>query len=280
MDKWADLHLHTNHSDGSDAPGRVVERAAALGMSALAITDHDSVSAVHEAQATARQAGLEYLPGVELSTLYGQIEIHILGLGVHPQASTLLDTLSELHAARSKRVDTILERLNALSVPLTREEVEAQASGGEATSLGRMHVAMALHAKGITRTVQQGFDRFIRRGRKAYIPKKTLSCRQAIDLIHEAGGLAFLAHPGVGTTLGKLILRLIGELPFDGIEVYHSKHTSGQAAQFLQIAQEHSLLVSGGSDCHGTATHPTPDMGRVRLPYRYYEAIRERVSGK
>jgi len=280
VEKWVDLHLHTNHSDGSDAPSRVVERAAALGMSALAVTDHDTVSALTEAQEAARALGVELLPGVELSTMYGYIEIHIVGLGIDYQDPVLLEALNELHEARSKRVDAILERLNALGVDLTRAEVEAQASGGEAATLGRMHVAMALHAKGITRTVQQGFDRYIRRGRKAYIPKRAMTCRKAIDLIHEAKGLAFLAHPGVGTTLGKLILRLINELPFDGVEVYHSKHTSGRATQFLQIAQEHNLLVSGGSDCHGTATHPTPDMGKVRLPYRFYEAILQRLSPK
>ncbi|MCX5757766.1 MAG: histidinol phosphatase, partial [Candidatus Hydrogenedentes bacterium] len=123
----------------------------------------------------------------------------------------------------------------------------------------------------------EGFDRFIRSGRRAYVPKASLGCLDALALIHQAGGIAILAHPGVGATVPKLATRLL-DMPFDGIEVFHTKHTPAQSRWFMQLAQERGLLVSGGSDCHGTATKREPEMGKVRLPLEHVERVQEALA--
>jgi 3',5'-nucleoside bisphosphate phosphatase len=275
MVPYADLHLHTNHSDGSDSPSRVVERAAGMGFSAIAVTDHDAVTGVEEARARANALGLGFLSGVELSASYGRIEVHVVGLGIDVGHAPLRAALDRLREGRSVRTDRMLEQLKCCGIELSREEVEVQLADGG--TLGRVHVARALKARGITKTVQEGFDRFIRSGRKAYVPKASLGCLDALALIHEAGGLAILAHPGVGATLPKIVARLL-EMPFDGIEVFHTKHTPVQSKGFMQLAHERGLLVSGGSDCHGTATKREPEMGRVRLPIEYVERIQEALG--
>ena len=252
----------------------MVERAVIEGLAAIAITDHDTVSGLDEGRAAARWQGIELILGTEISASFGRIEVHVLGLGIDPDHPRLVEALEGQRAARSRRVDKILERLNALGVQLDRGAVEAQAA--RAGSLGRMHVAQALHARGVTRTVQEAFDKYLRPRRKAYVPKQMMGCRRAIDLIHEAGGVAFLGHPGLGATLTRLLPRLL-DMPFDGIEVYHPKHTPGHVTQFTHVALERDLLISGGSDCHGTASTEAPNLGLIRLPYHHVERIKEAI---
>lgn len=275
MGAYADLHLHTCYSDSSDSPMRVVERAAELGLAAIAITDHDTIEGIEEAERAAKKHHIEFLPGVEISARYGQVEVHVVGLGINPRHSALTAALDTFREERSRRIDAILERLNALGVSLERAEIEAIA--GRRGTLGRVHVARALMVKGAVRRVQEAFDKYLRSGRKAYVPKKMPTCRETIDLIHDAGGIVILAHPGVGKTVAKLAPRLI-DLGFDGIEVYHTKHTPGHVTQFTQLALEKDLLISGGSDCHGTALNGEPDMGKVRLPYQHLERIKNALA--
>ncbi|HOV73542.1 MAG TPA: PHP domain-containing protein [Candidatus Hydrogenedentes bacterium] len=275
MTPYADLHLHTNHSDGSDRPERVIERAAALGFSAVAIADHDTITSVAEARERAYAIGMGFLTGVEISASYGHAEVHVLGLGLRVEDEDLRKGLASQREARSRRIDQILDELKRCGVEISRDEIEAQLTGGGA--LGRVHIARALKDRGITKTVQEGFDRFIRSGRKAYVPKAAMPCREAIDLIHSAGGLAFLAHPGVGSAVPKLLPTLL-KMPFDGLEAFHTKHTPTQTKSLIRLAEERGLLISGGSDCHGTAIKKEPDMGAIRLPMEYVERIREALA--
>ncbi|NIA13024.1 MAG: PHP domain-containing protein [Nitrospiraceae bacterium] len=272
MPHYADLHVHTNHSDGSDSPKKVVERAARAGLSAIAITDHDTVSGLGEAHVAGGFQKIEIFPGVEISASFAGTELHVVGLGIDHWCGPLLEKLHELQMARSSRADQIIARLNALGIALERAEVEAQANVDGV--LGRMHIARALLARGVTTSVQEGFDRFIRKGRKAFVPKKAIKCAEAIDLIHEAEGVAIVAHPGLGDRLEPLLPRLL-KLPFDGIEVYHVRHTAGHVTRFTQLALEHDLLISGGSDCHGRVKNEEPALGSVRVPYHHVELIKD-----
>ena len=276
MAGYVDLHLHTNFSDGSDTPEEVIARAAALNMAGVAITDHDTTSGLDRGRIAADLAGIAFIPGIEISASHGALDIHVIGLGIEAHNTELIMALDTFRTARSTRVDQILERLHDLGITLPRADVEAQA-GASGGVLGRIHIARAIQTNGYTRTVQEAFDKYIRRGRKAYVPRKTLPCAQAIDLIHAANGLAFLAHPGLSNPTNSFIDRMMN-LPFDGIEAYHTKHSPGQTTAYLQIAQQRGLLVSGGSDCHGTATKPFPDMGTVQVPYECMKTIQERLN--
>ena len=269
--QFVDLHLHTNQSDGADSPAQVVDQAKALGFAAIAITDHDTVAGVPEAEAAARKCGIEFLSGVEITASFASAEVHVVGLGIDVVHRPLLDALDSLATDRALRADKIVERLSKLGVLLDRIEIERFAVHG---TIGRMHIAEALRRRGITSTVQQGFDKYLKKGRKAYVPPPRLSCREAIDVIHAARGLAIVAHPGIGRTTTRLLPRLLA-LPFDGLEVYHTGHSPGQVAQFAQLAREQGLLVSGGSDSHGVAKGEGSDLGKVRVPYACFERIRE-----
>lgn len=270
--QYVDLHIHTNHSDGSDSPRRVVERAAELGLSAIAITDHDTVGGLEEGARAAEQVALEFLPGVELSAHFRDTELHVLGYGIRADCSPLCDVLLELEEGRAVRADRIVRRLNELAIPVERAKVAARAEGG---IVGRMHIAQEIRALGFSETVQGAFDKYIGKGRPAFVRKQAITCDQAIDLIHEACGLAVLAHPGFAAT--RNVLSALLRLPFDGIEVYHSQHSPGQVTQFQQLAKEHDLLVTGGSDCHGHAK-TDPDMGTVQVPYERYVRLKEALQ--
>lgn len=198
----------------------------------------------------------------------------MLGLGVATDSTALNASIEGLIRERSDRADAIIDRLNALGVPAKREQIKASAG----SSIGRMHIAREIVRLGYASTVQGAFNKYIKAGQPAYVPKKALDCSEAIAAIHAGGGLAFVAHPGVGNLYKRLDKVL--SFPFDGIEVYHSRHTPGHAAQFAEIARENQLLISGGSDCHGNVKGERPLMGSVRIPYAVYESIKDALTGR
>ncbi|MDQ1257436.1 MAG: 3,5-nucleoside bisphosphate phosphatase [Candidatus Hydrogenedentes bacterium] len=274
MSAFVDLHLHTCYSDGADTPAELAARAAALGFAAIAVTDHDTVEGLAEARTAAEAHGMAFLDGVEISTRFNGNELHVVGLGIRPDHAGLLDALGRLRERRTERADAILAKLRQEGIPVTREQVLFRSGEG---AIGRVHIAQELHAQGYAGSVQKAFEKYIGKGKRAFVAKDCMPCGEAVDLIHAAGGLAFIAHPGVGKTVERQLPRLLS-LPFDGIEVYHSKHTPGHVTAFLQVAEEHGLLVSGGSDCHGAAKGLDPELGKVRVPYTRFEAIAERLA--
>lgn len=271
----ADLHLHSNHSDGLDSPARVVERAAQLGIDAIALTDHDTTSGVPEALAAAERHGVTCIPGVEISTLFSGHEIHVVGLGVDLLHEGLAAGLRENQDRRLERIRQILARLGDAEASLSWEDV---ALGLKGPSPGRMHVAAALQRHGYTRTVQEGFDRYLNRGRPAHVPWTPLPIEDAIRIIHEAAGLAILAHPGLNKSTRSLLPKLL-ESGFDGIEAYHTAHTIAVTGRLLRVANEQGLLVSGGSDCHGLMKG-REEMGRAGLPQAHLRALQARLQAR
>jgi 3',5'-nucleoside bisphosphate phosphatase len=256
---YVDLHMHSTASDGSRSPADVVRAAQAAGLAAIALTDHDSVSGLAEAQATGLELGVRIVNGVELSAVEGDAETHLLGL--HLRDTSLLDRgLSDLRDMRQRRAQTIVDKLVALGVAVTFEDVLAQAKGG---AVGRPHVARALVGDGWATDVRDAFDRYLGAGRPAYVAKEQLCMRDAIAMIHAAGGLAVLAHPGGAGSRERLTALMT--LGLDGVEVMHPGHSPSDTARLRTLSEQLGLIASGGSDWHGAAEGPRT-IGMMQVP--------------
>lgn len=255
-----DLHLHTTHSDGSCAPTEVVNMAHRAGVTALAITDHDITTGIEEAVTAGQGCGIEVIPGVEISSIVGHSELHILGYLLDWQDSELNERLKSLRETRHRRNPRIIERLQALGIDITYEEVRVLA-GTE--SVGRPHIARVLMDKHVVASAKEAFDRFLAEGKPAYVPRELPSPAQAIHWIKSARGLAVLAHPTWVKTTDQPLIDLARQLKadgLDGVEVHYSTHTARQTREYLSLAQQLGLLVTGGSDFHGL-TKPDIEVG-------------------
>ncbi len=246
-DVYVDLHMHSTASDGSRAPADVVRAAKAAGLVAIALTDHDSVAGLREAQDVGCELGVRVVNGVELSAVEGTLETHLLGLHLR-NTHLLVAELRGLRDMRERRGQEIVDKLIALGVHITFADVLVQADGGV---VGRPHVARALVEDGWATDSRDAFDRYLGAGRPAFVAKEQLSMPDAIAMIHAAGGLAVLAHPGGAGTLERLAaLRAIG---LDGVEVRHPGHSSHDTARLRTFTEQLGLVASGGSDWHGAA---------------------------
>jgi hypothetical protein len=261
---YVDLHMHSTASDGSRAPADVVRAARKVHLAAIALTDHDSVAGLAEAEAAGAELGVRVVKGVELSAVEGDTETHLLGL--HLRDTEVLERgLAELRAMRTRRGQSIVERLNGLGVAVSFDAVLAQAGTGV---VGRPHVARALIAEGWATDARDAFDRYLGAGRPAYVAKEQLSMPDAIAMIHAAGGLAVLAHPGAGGTRERIeALRALG---LDGVEVKHPSHSSGDTTRLRGLCEQLGLVPSGGSDWHGAAEGPRT-IGMMQVPAEWLE---------
>jgi predicted metal-dependent phosphoesterase TrpH len=256
MSLVCDLHTHSTFSDGVLSPAQLVEEAHRCGVNLLALTDHDAVAGIPEAQDRASTLGLELLPGIELSVTEdgGRRHMHILGLGIDPSEPNLLAHVATFQEERRRRGHRIVELLNAHGIPLDFEKV---ASVAGPSAMGRAHVARALVDEGICSSEDDAFARFLRRGRPAYVPRERPDARTAIRLIKGAGGIASLAHPplsaGVDAPGGlHLFVGRLVRLGLDALEIHHPSHTRSMRKRLRQLARKHDLLMTGGSDFHGT----------------------------
>jgi predicted metal-dependent phosphoesterase TrpH len=245
LERYVDLHMHSTASDGAVAPADVVLAAQHAGLSAIALTDHDTVDGVAAAQAAGASLGVRVIAGVELSAVDEGEEIHVLGLHLaHPEH--MAAALDELKESRRDRAKLIVERLNALGIPVTLEAVYAAADGG---AVGRPHIAKALVAGGWARDFRDAFDRWLGNGKPACIEKRTVTFEEAARLIHDAGGLAVYAHPGGGVSRAEL--EELASLGLDAVEVRHPSHTMDEIVRLSALTNELGLVPSGGSDWHG-----------------------------
>jgi hypothetical protein len=265
--KFADLHLHTLFSDGTFTPEELVGRASKLGFSAIALTDHDTIEGCDRAAAACAAAGMKFLPGTELTAEHEDTEVHILAYLVDTQNQTLLSRIAKFQAVRQNRIHEMVAAINKLGIPLKAEAVFALAN---CKSPGRPHVARALVQEKLISNLDDAFEKYLKKGRPAWVPKTKMSALEAVELIHQAGGLAVMAHPGLNRT-DDIIPDLV-DAGLDGIECFHTKHSTVMAERYLVIAEKHHLLVTGGSDCHGFSKK-APLIGTVKLPYEHVQKL-------
>jgi predicted metal-dependent phosphoesterase TrpH len=270
---FVDLHSHSTASDGARAPRDVVLEAKRVGLAALALTDHDTLGGIAEAMSTGAEVGMRVIAGVELSAVEGDNETHILGLHLS-DPRPIEANLIALRDMRHSRAERIVLRLNELGVRLEFSAVLEQAAGG---AIGRPHVARAMIAEGWAVDLRDAFDRYLGSGRPAFVGKDRLAVTDAIDLIHAAGGLAVLAHPGSSGTRDRI--EAFATQGIDGVEVRHPSHSSEDAARLLALVEHFSLVPSGGSDWHGAADGPRT-LGMMRVPAEWLARQDDRLRAR
>ncbi len=273
LDPFVDLHAHSTASDGSRAPADVARAARAAGLAAIALTDHDTLAGVQEASAEGERIGVRVVAGVELSAVEDDQETHVLGLHIADLAD-LERRLADVRNMRVTRAERMVKRLNELGYPVTMEAVLKEAAGG---AVGRPHVSRALIAGGWVTDARESFDKLIGNGRPAFIGKDRLAMAEAFELIHRAGGLAILAHPG-GHLTRERVASLVQD-GLDGIEVLHPSHSWEHAQHLDALVSEFELVRSGGSDWHG-APEGQRSLGIMKVPVMWLEQQEARVAAK
>jgi hypothetical protein len=248
-----DLHTHSTISDGSLTPTELVELAAGIGLEAVALTDHDTLDGIAEASRTAQRAGIELIPGVELSLEWDRGGMHLIVLWLEPRTGPLQDRLAELQDARNGRNARIVDRLNELGLDITLSEVEIEAGEG---SVGRPHFAAVMVRKGFVTDIRAAFDEYLANGRPAYMSRRRLSPEEAIELARQSGGVPILAH---AHTLGldnqaevEAMMRRLSNAGLVGIECHYGSYDVDEREGYVRMARRFGLLPSGGSDFHGT----------------------------
>jgi predicted metal-dependent phosphoesterase TrpH len=265
--KFADLHLHTQFSDGTFTPEELVWHAQQHGLACIALTDHDTVEGCARAAAACAAVKMEFIAGAELTAEHENTEVHILGYFLDTTNQALLERIAQFQTGRQQRIREMVAALNKLGVPLKAETVFTMAN---CKSPGRPHVARAMVKERLIGSLDEAFERYLKKGRPAWVPKTKMSALESVELIHAAGGLAVMAHPGLNRT-DEVIPALV-KAGMDGIECFHTKHSTVMSERYLEIAEQYGLLVTGGSDCHGFSKNK-PLIGTVKLPYEHVERL-------
>lgn len=264
----ADLHCHTTASDGLLSPRELVRLAAGLGLKGIGITDHDTIQGWREAEEAGSEYRIQVLKGIELNTDWRGKEVHLLGYEVDNTSSYLNDKLKSLLHAREQRMLEILERLAAMGVSISAEEVRELKQG---ESIGRPHIAQVLIDRGFAQNIKDAFEHYIGLGAPAYVPRYKLSIEEGIELVRKAHGIPVLAHPGM-QKLDEGIPAWV-EVGLQGIEVLHSEHKPDDIIRYRTIAQKYKLLMTGGSDFHGEARKPGVGLGQWGVSLQVLEHI-------
>lgn len=244
---YADLHIHSNYSDGNMTPEEIIKIAQDLGVKSISITDHDSISSQYIINNSYKE--IDIISGIELSTEYEDLEIHILGYFIDIKNKNLVDTVDRLNKSRIERVEEILFKLKKNNIYLSLDEVSIDLD----STVGRSHVANAMVRKGYFDNYKSAFASFLVKGKPAYVKGYKLSYKDAIQIINNSGGIPVLAHPGQ-IYKGMAIENIVKNLKFyglKGIEVYHPSHSREQTNSFYNLCKKYKLFITGGSDYHG-----------------------------
>jgi len=276
MSGMIDLHTHSTASDGTLSPAELIQLAAGLKLRVIALTDHDTTAGIPAAAAAAEKCGITLIPGIEISSILGDRDIHILGFYIDPDNAAFCRQITELVECRRQRNEKVIFRMNRDGIPVTMEDLSC---GEPEAVITRAHFARYLMEKGYTASLKESFHKYMGVGCPYYIPRDRIAPEKAVSIIKKGGGMAFLAHPGIyhlkDSVLDNLLTALI-RCGLDGIEVYYSLHSGEETTYFHDLAEKHHLLMSGGSDFHGSNK---PDIqlgsgrGTLALPLSLYEKI-------
>jgi predicted metal-dependent phosphoesterase TrpH len=266
-----DLHTHTTASDGRCTPAELVARAAAAGVTVLSVTDHDTVAGCEAAAEACEAANIEFVPGIEITAVRDEADVHVLGYFIDPRSSALGVFLTEQRQRRIDRVRQMIARLARLGLRLDADAIMRPAVDDPSKAVGRPWIARALVAAGYANTTNDAFDSWLSRGRPGFVPREGAAPDNVIARIHDAGGLASMAHPGlVGQDNWIPGLAAAG---LDAIEAYHTKHDADATARYRAMAERLTLAVSGGSDYHADESHGAACPGSVSLPRDDFERL-------
>jgi 3',5'-nucleoside bisphosphate phosphatase len=282
--EFVDLHCHSTASDGTLPPREVVRLAKESNLTALALTDHDTIAGIADASDEARKLGIDFLAGIEISAEYPHPgTMHILGYGVDPQNPTLKNLTDTLLAGRDNRNPRIVAKLNEMGVAVTMEEWEGEAKGAV---LGRPQLAAILLRKGYVSSIKLAFDKYIGQGAPAYFDKERLTPKEAIERIRGAGGLPILAHPTQLRTTNdaqlQQTIKNLADLGLAGIEVIHSDFDAAMVEKLNRLADSMKLLKSGGSDFHGS-NKPNIQLGLAagrKIPRIFFDQLVAAIKNK
>lgn len=267
-----DLHVHTYFSDGSFSPEEVIEIAKNKGFSALAITDHDSVSGIPRAKTAGKKLGVEVIPAVELTAEEKDTEIHILGYFIDYKDENFRKFLRSLRQVRIERTFKMVSKLRKLGLDIDMEDVLETAGPG---AIGRLHLAFSLMRKGYVNGIYDAFAKYLGEGKAAYVRKKRLTPGETLQIIKNLGGVSVLAHPH--TIKNKKLVEDIIKTGIEGIEAYHSDHSLKISRYFRRLAEKYDLIISGGSDCHGLRKGKIL-LGSVSVSYHVVEELKSKTK--
>ncbi|MDD2212145.1 MAG: PHP domain-containing protein [Clostridia bacterium] len=269
----ADLHVHTTASDGAYSPREIVNLAREKGISFLAITDHDTTAGLAEAAQECRRCQLAFFPGIELSTIYEEQEVHILGYNINWANERMREMVSQLQNARNTRIEKMVIKLSELGFSLDFEDVRKKSS---AQNLGRVHLALVLIDKGIVSSINEAFTKYLNPGCPTFVPRYKLTPFLALKIIKEAEGVSVLAHPGLACC-DELIPVLVKK-GLQGIEAFHPRHTKEDEILYFKKAQEYKLLITGGSDFHGHEEKDLDNLGEMEVPFDSIRQLKKRMG--
>jgi 3',5'-nucleoside bisphosphate phosphatase len=269
-----DLHSHTTASDGQHTPSELVQLAARAGVTHLSVTDHDTVCGVPEAAGAAKQLGIDLICGIELSAFIGDREVHILGHFLDLADEELARLSDRLRGERERRMRRMIEKLNALGIPVAMTHVLSVAGSAH---LGRPHLARALIERGICSSTKDAFDRFLANGRPGFVERQRISGELAIAMVRKARGAATVAHPAVSQVTAEE-LRSLKAAGLAGLEVFHADHKPNMQAKYLSIAKELDLVPTAGSDFHGETVAPGRRLGSASMEPGAFAELRRRAG--
>ncbi|MCI6085516.1 PHP domain-containing protein [Selenomonas sp.] len=267
----SDLHMHTTYSDGKLTPEELVAAAKTAGLHYIAITDHDTVEGVAHLYENGYFPckGIHVIPGIEFSAHHPTQEIHILGYNIDIYNGELADKLNDVSEARWSRFSEMVEKIQKLGYDL--RETDVLAIAGASKSISRSHMARALMKKGYFKTVREAFDELLKKGKPAYVPHYRLDVEEIIELVHQAGGKAVLAHPKL--VYDDAIVQRICASGIDGMECFYPQHDEAETQKYLAMAKEHDLMITGGSDFHGIPTRYPAEVGVFTVDDAYAEPL-------